>query len=45
MTLNCNELSFDVCINVKDLFGEPKVGRRFKGVVWLQGAVNYPEQD
>lgn len=45
MTLNCNELSFDVCINVNDLFGEPKVGRRFKGVVWLQGAVNYPEPD
>ncbi|BDF49254.1 hypothetical protein CE91St56_63770 [Lachnospiraceae bacterium] len=45
MTLNCNELSFDVCINVKDLYGEPKIGRRFKGVVWLQGAVNYPDQE
>lgn len=43
MTLNCNELTFDVCINAKDLYGEPKIGRRFKGVVWLQGAVNYPE--
>ena len=45
MTLNCNELSFDVCINVKDLYGEPKIGRRFKGVVCLQGAVNYPDQE
>ena len=45
MTLNCNELSFDVCINVKDLYGEAKIGRRFKGVVWLQGAVNYPDQE
>ena len=43
MTINCNELTFDVCINEKDLYGEPKIGRRFKGVVWLQGAVNYPE--
>ena len=26
-------------INEKDLLGEPKVGRRFKGKVWLQGRV------
>lgn len=43
MTIDCNELTFDVCINAKDLYGEPKIGRRFKGVVWLQGTVNYPE--
>ena len=42
MTVECNELNFDVCINEADLFGEPMAGRRFKGVVWLQGAVNYP---
>lgn len=42
MTLCCNELTFDMCINEKDLFGEPKVGRRFKGLIWLQGFVNYP---
>lgn len=42
MTLECNELTFDICINRKDLFGEPAVGRRFKGVIWLQGYVNYP---
>ena len=44
MTLECNELNFDVCINEKDLFGEPMAGRRFKGVIWLQGAVNYPNE-
>ncbi len=42
MTLECNDLTFDVCINGADLFGEPVAGRRFKGVIWLQGAVNYP---
>lgn len=42
MTLDCNELTFDVCINRLDLYGEPAVGRRFKGVVWLQGYINFP---
>lgn len=40
----CNELTFDVCINIIDLFGEPQVGRRFKGVIWLQGMINFPEE-
>ena len=39
----CNELTFDVCINIIDIFGEPKAGRRFKGIVWLQGYINFPE--
>ena len=30
MRLSCNDLQFDVCINKKDLYGEPQVGRRFK---------------
>lgn len=42
MSLECNELAFDVCINRKDLYGEPAVGRRFKGVIWLQGYINFP---
>lgn len=37
--LNCNDIPLDVCINEKDLMGEPAVGRRFKGIVWLQGSV------
>lgn len=43
MTIYCNELTFDVCINTEDLFGEPQTGRRFKGVIWLQGYINFPE--
>lgn len=44
MTVECNELTFDVCINRKDLYGEPAVGRRFKGIVWLQGYINFPRE-
>ncbi len=42
LTLYCNELTFDVCINKTDLYGEPQVGRRFKGIIWLQGQINFP---
>ena len=42
MRLSCNDLQFDMCINKQDLYGEPQVGRRFKGVVWMQGYINYP---
>lgn len=44
LTISCNEMQFDVCINTKDLYGEPQVGRRFKGVIWLQGFINFPEE-
>ena len=43
MTIECNEMEMDICINQKDLLGEPLAGRRFKGNVWLQGAINYPD--
>ena len=39
LTVESNDLTFDVCINRKDLLGEPEVGRRFKGTVWMQGSV------
>ena len=42
MRLSCNDLQFDVCINKQDLYGEPQVGRRFKGIVWMQGYINFP---
>ena len=41
MTLQCNEYHIDVYINSLDLNGEPEVGRRFRGVVWLQGYINF----
>lgn len=40
MTLQSDSMIYGVCINEKDLLGEPEVGRRFKGEVWLQGKVN-----
>ena len=44
MTIDCNGMIFDVCINEKDLLGEPQAGRRFKGRIWLQGRLNIPGQ-
>lgn len=41
MSIACNDLEFEICINKQDIFGEPAVGRRFKGTVWLQGLVDY----
>ncbi len=41
LNLSCNDVNIDVCINKKDLLGEPAVGRRFKGIIWLQGEVMY----
>lgn len=41
MSIACNDLEFEVSINKKDIFGEPAEGRRFKGIVWLQGLVDY----
>ncbi len=39
LTLESHDLIFEVCINQEDLLGEPEVGRRFKGIVWLQGEI------
>ena len=41
MDIKCNDMDFSLCINQKDLLGEPAVGRRFKGNIWLQGSINY----
>lgn len=41
LSLECNDLQFPVCINKKDLLGEPTVGRRFKGQIWMQGILNF----
>lgn len=41
LTLDSNHLIFDICINQEDLLGEPAPGRRFKGVIWMQGQINY----
>lgn len=38
--LSVNELKFDVCVPAANVVGEPAVGRRFKGNIWLQGMIN-----
>ncbi len=41
LTVECNEMTFHVGINKADLYGEPAVGRRFKGRIWMHGRVEY----
>ena len=40
MSILCNDVPLDICVNEKDLLGEPEVGRRFEGQIWLQGMIN-----
>lgn len=39
--INSNDVLFHIAINKKDLLGEPAVGRRFKGNIWLQGMIDF----
>ncbi len=39
LLVEANDFLIDICINDADLEGEPKVGRRFRGEIWLQGHV------
>ncbi len=41
LSISCNDVIFQVIINKSDLYGEPLVGRRFKGNIWLQGYVDF----
>lgn len=41
MRIDCSDIEMDICINENDLMGAPEIGRRFKGVVWLQGYVDF----
>ena len=43
LVVNCNDLRFTVLINKADLLGEPAVGRRFKGDIWMQGRLRFGE--
>lgn len=43
LTLDCNDMIFHIGIGKKDILGEPKVGRRFKGQIWMQGVVEFAE--
>ena len=41
MKLNVNEMQFDVCVPAEEVMGEPEIGRRFKGTIWMQGYINF----
>ncbi len=41
MEVYCNHIVFELCVNADSVMGEPEVGRRFRGIIWLQGSVNY----
>ena len=44
MTVETNGIVMDICINQQDLVGEPMPGRRFRGIIWLQGLVHFEEK-
>lgn len=41
LKIKCNNVVFDIAVNSADLEGEPLVGRRFRGIIWLQGIVEF----
>ena len=41
MDLEVNDLRFSLCVPKARVIGEPAVGRRFKGNIWLQGKINF----
>lgn len=41
MMVECNNIQLDVCINRKDLLGEPEIGRRLRANIWLQGQLQF----
>lgn len=41
MKLDVNGLQFDICVPANEVMGEPEIGRRFKGTIWLQGYINF----
>lgn len=41
MVIDSNDVILEVCINKNNLYGEPAIGRRFKGIIWLQGTVAF----
>jgi hypothetical protein len=38
-----NNIAFQILIHQEDLLGVPAIGRRFKGEIWLQGQIDFPE--
>lgn len=44
MLLSCNGILITICIHKEDLWGEPAVGRRFKGIIWMQGHADFQKK-
>ncbi len=42
--IECNDMIFRVAINRQDLMGEPEVGRRFKGQIWMMGTAVFTDK-
>ncbi len=42
MSIVCNDIQMQLLVNKADVYGEPGVGRRYKGTIWLQGKINFP---
>lgn len=40
LVVKCNDIPITIQINKENLLGEPLPGRRFKGVIWLQGSIS-----
>lgn len=41
MNLECNNIIFTMAVSKDNVMGEPAIGRRFKGQIWLQGNVKF----
>lgn len=41
----CNEVEFETVINTEDLMGIPFPGMRFRGVIWMQGEISFPDKE
>ena len=41
MNLECNNIIFTMAVSKDNVMGEPAIGRRFKGQIWLQGSVKF----
>ncbi len=41
LKLECNDMIFHVGVNKLDLLGEPEVGMRFKGQIWMTGTAEF----
>ena len=40
LKIECSDIELSIAIKKEDLQGEPMVGRRFKGNIWLHGKIN-----